>query len=304
MTRNLDDGSIANLAAYMQECWEKGTIPQEWKLANLIFIPKPGKRLGFENIRPISLTSGVGKLMEHVVQTRLNRYMEENGLYADTMIGFRPKLSACDVMLQLKDQVIDKQTRDTKVIVGLDVAKAFDNVRHVPILESLISLNVGKRLYNYIKDFLMNRKATLKMGDESIEDIKLGNRGTPQGSVLSPTLFNIAMLRLPEQLGEIENLNHTICADDLTLWINKGSDGQIESSLQSAIDIIEEYLKPKGLKCSAEKSEALFLMPPGKRRLRQKREADIHLYVNGAEIPTVDCIRVFGLRIQANRKKH
>ncbi|XP_075534882.1 uncharacterized protein LOC142570380 [Dermacentor variabilis] len=304
MLRNLDDSSIANLATYMQECWEKGTIPQEWKLANLIFIPKPGKKLGFENLRPISLTSCVGKLMEHVVLTRLNRYMEENGLYPDTMIGFRPKLSACDVMLQLKDQIIDKQTRDTKVIVGLDVAKAFDNVRHVSILENLNSLNVGKKVYDYIKDFLTNRKATLKIGEESIKSIDLGNVGTPQGSVLSPTLFNIAMLKLPERLGEIENLNHTIYADDLTLWINKGSDGQIESSLQNAIDIIEEYLKPKGLKCSAEKSEVLFLMPPGKRRLHQKREAGIHLYVNGAEIPAVDSIRVLGLRIQANRKNY
>ncbi|XP_049522614.1 uncharacterized protein LOC125945086 [Dermacentor silvarum] len=252
MLRNLDDSSIANLATYMQECWEKGTIPQEWKVADLIFIPKPGKKLGFEILRPISLTSCVGKLMEQVVQTRLNRYMEENGLYPDTMIGFRPKLSACDVMLQLKDEIIHKQTRDTKVIVGLDVANAFDNLRHVSILENLNSLNVGEKVYHSIKDFLTNRKATLKIGEESIENIELGNVGTPQGSVLSPTLFNIAMLRLPEQLGEIENLNHTIYADDLTLWMNKGSDGQIESSLQLAIDIIEEYLKPKGLRCSAE----------------------------------------------------
>ncbi|XP_049267637.1 uncharacterized protein LOC125756752 [Rhipicephalus sanguineus] len=220
------------------------------------------------------------------------------------MIGFRPKLSACDVMLQLKDQIIEKPTRDTKVIVGLDVAKAFDNVRHVSILENLTSLNVGKRVYHYIKDFLSNRKATLKIGEESIEDIKLGNRGTPQGSVLSPTLFNIVMLKLPEQLRDIENLNHTIYADDLTLWINKGSDGQIESSLQNAIDKIVEYLKPKGLKCSAEKSEALFLMPPGQRRLHMQPEVDIHLYINGAEIPAVDSIRVLGLRIQANRKNH
>ncbi|KAH7969378.1 hypothetical protein HPB52_017497 [Rhipicephalus sanguineus] len=33
-------------------------------------------------------------------------------------------------------------------------------------------------------------------------------------------------------------------------------------------------------------------------------EVGIHLYINGAEIPAVDSIRVLGLRIQANRKNH
>ena len=79
------------------------------------------------------------------------------------------------------------------------------------------------------------------MGGQSLENIKLGNRGTPQGSVLSPTLFNIAMIGLPEKLDGLENLHHTIYADDVTLWINRGSDGQIESTLQKAIDIIEKY---------------------------------------------------------------
>lgn len=137
MLRNLDDGSISNLTTYMQKCWDKGEIPQEWKAANVVLIPKPGKKLNFEHLRPISITSCLGKLMEHVIQTRLNRFMEDQNLYPDSMIGFRPHLSVCDVMLQLKEPVIDKKTVDTRVIVDLDVSKAFDNVKHAAILENL-----------------------------------------------------------------------------------------------------------------------------------------------------------------------
>lgn len=303
MLRNLDAGSIGNLATYMQDCWDKGEIPQAWKAANLVFIPKPGKKLSFEHLRPISITSCVGKLMEHVIQTRLNRFMEDQNLYPDTMIGFRTNLSVCDVMLQIKEQIIYKKTIDTRVIVGLDVSKAFDNVKHAAILQNLSALNVGVKTYNYVKNFLSNRTATISLGGQSLENIKLGNRGTPQGSVLSPTLFNVAMMGLPGLLDEITNLHYTIYADDLTLWVNRGSDGQIENTLQRAIDTIEKYLEPIGLKCSAEKSEALFL--PYQKRKRNSppcKNYDIALRVNGNDIPTVESIRVLGLRIQTNGK--
>lgn len=91
------------------------------------------------------------------------------------------------------------------------------------------------KTYNYVRDFLSNRTATIKLGGASLENIQLGNRGTPQGSVLSPTLFNIAMIGLPERLKKTEHLRYTIYADDMTLWINRGSAGHIEEVLEKAI---------------------------------------------------------------------
>lgn len=79
------------------------------------------------------------------------------------MIGFRAKLSVCDVMLQIKEEIMEKVTQDTRVVVGLDVAKAFDNVKHTAILNNLSSLNVGVKTYNYVRDFLPNRTATIKL---------------------------------------------------------------------------------------------------------------------------------------------
>lgn len=130
-------------------------------------IPKPGKKLQLENLRPISLTSCMGKLMEHVVLKRLNKYMEDKDLYPHTMIGFRPKLSTQDVLLQLKHHIIDGNagsSRDTKAILGLDLTKAFDNVRHSAILENLEALGIGSRTYNYVRDFLSDRTGKLRIG--------------------------------------------------------------------------------------------------------------------------------------------
>lgn len=99
------------------------------------------------------------------------------------------------------------------------------------------------------------------------------------------------MIGLPGRLDEITNLNYTIYADDLTLCVNRDSDGQIESTLQKAIDTIEKYLEPIGLKCSAEKSEALFLPSPKRKRNSPPcKSCDTDLRVNGNVIPTVDSI--------------
>lgn len=55
----------------MNEYWNKGELSQMWKHVKVVFIPKHKKKLSIENLRPISLTSCLGKLMEHVILNRL-----------------------------------------------------------------------------------------------------------------------------------------------------------------------------------------------------------------------------------------
>ncbi|KAG0423246.1 hypothetical protein HPB47_000965 [Ixodes persulcatus] len=76
MLHNLDDASITALTQYFNEVWRTGSIPEEWKHADITLIPKPGKPLGLQNLRPISLTSCGGKLMENVVLSRPQPYLE------------------------------------------------------------------------------------------------------------------------------------------------------------------------------------------------------------------------------------
>ncbi|KAH6924898.1 hypothetical protein HPB50_025913 [Hyalomma asiaticum] len=82
----------------------------------------------------------------------------------------------------------------------------------------------------------------LDIGEGELSTITPGSRGTPQGSVLSPLLFNVALLGLPKLLADILNLHHTLYAADLALWVTRGSDGQIEEALQTAIDRVGSYL--------------------------------------------------------------
>lgn len=209
MIRNLDFEAVENLTAFLNTSWRNGEIPKQWKTAKVVMIPKPGKKPQLDALRPISLTSCAGKLMEHIILTRLNKHMDDQTLYPHTMVGFRPHLSTQDIMLQLKYQIIEGEgcsKLDTRAILGLDLTKAFDNIKHEAILTSLEQMGVGKRTYAYVQNFLTDRTAQITIGGVTSDDIPLGSRGTPQGSVLSPFLFNATMIGLPKKLNEIEGV--------------------------------------------------------------------------------------------------
>ncbi|KAM7299739.1 hypothetical protein ISCGN_020305 [Ixodes scapularis] len=191
------------------------------------------------------------------------------------------KLSTQDVMLRLRYDVIDGahcSPLDTRAILGLDLTKAFDNVKHSAILANLGKLGLERRVYDYISNFLSDRTATLSIGGLQSDAMELGSRGTPQGSVLFPFLFNVAMIGLPKILNQIEGLQHTLYADDVTLWVPGGSDGHIQDTLQQAIEAVEQYIGPRGLSCAPQKSELLLYRPTSRGRRTDPTPPNVTLF--------------------------
>ncbi|XP_037502584.1 uncharacterized protein LOC119377021 [Rhipicephalus sanguineus] len=206
-------------------------------------------------------------------------------------------------MKMIKHHILDRSTRDTRAILGLDLEKAFD-ISHQFILTSIAGLELGPRVYNSIRSFLSRRIARLKVESCTSDEVVLGSRGTPQGSVISPTLFNVAIIGLSKRLSQVEGIKHTIYADDITIWCT-GSEGQVESVMQEAIYVTEQFLLPTGLKCSPAKSEHLLYKkrPRGGsyRDWKPASESGIRLHTgNGSPVPRVDSIRILGMFIESN----
>ncbi|KAG0445498.1 hypothetical protein HPB47_014526 [Ixodes persulcatus] len=291
--RNLSDEAIESLTGYYNESWKSGRLPQQWKTAKMILLPKPGKPPGIENLRPISLTSCVGKVLEHVVNNRWQRYLEDGGHYPDTMFGFREKLSTQDAMALIKSESLD--TTKGRALLGLDLQSAFDKVNHSAILERINELGFGPRSYAYIKDFLTGRKAILHAGELEIEERELGSVGTPQGSGISPLLFNLVMIKVADRLGELR-ARHTMYADDITLWSTSDREYTAQEELQEAIQVIEDALEGTGLKCSPSKSKLLAINP------RSPRWDNIKLVTKDGPISRVDWIKILGMTIERTRR--
>ncbi|XP_037570630.1 protein YkfC-like [Dermacentor silvarum] len=175
---------------------------------------------------------------------RWQHYLEESELYPNSIIGFRNKLGTQDAMILLKNEIIDDMTgtKDNRAILGLDLQSSFDKVRHSAILAQVSRLNMGRKTYEYIKDFLTERTTEICAGDLQLEEKKLGSVGTPQGSVISPLLFNLVMIGVANRLERVTGVRHNIYADDVTLWVPGESDEHIKTTLQEAVNAIEEQL--------------------------------------------------------------
>ncbi|GBP11678.1 Probable RNA-directed DNA polymerase from transposon BS [Eumeta japonica] len=114
--------------AIFNACLKNYYFPPAWKEAEVIGIHKPGKPRDLPaSYRPISLLSGLGKLFEKILKTRLSDHLLGKGLIIDEQFGFRPAHSCPQQVLRLVEYVSEGfETERSTVAVFFDVAKAFD----------------------------------------------------------------------------------------------------------------------------------------------------------------------------------
>ena len=98
-------------------------------------------------------------------------------------------------------------------VIYLDFAKAFDKVPHKRLLRKLSGYGIKGKVYNWIKEFLSNRKQRVVINRTKSEWRKVTS-GIPQGSVLGPILFLIFINDMPEVL----NCCIKLFADDAKLY--------------------------------------------------------------------------------------
>ncbi|KAL1255533.1 hypothetical protein QQF64_013594 [Cirrhinus molitorella] len=91
----------------IQNIWEHGTIPQDWKDANIVVIYKQkGDSAVCCNSHGISLLSVAGKVLSKIMLSRLVGHISE-AVLPETQCGFRKSRSTTDVIFVLR-QLLEK----------------------------------------------------------------------------------------------------------------------------------------------------------------------------------------------------
>lgn len=225
-------------------------------LAKVIPILKPGKQpTNYASFRPISLLSCVGKLFEKMIHKRLDWFLETKKIYPEEMNGFRQNRSAIDNVIALISSVEEELAcGNTPTALFLDIKAAYDSVYHKAILEALETLGLGGRLYAWIADYLQGRQL-FTCTPEGPTTFHAVEKGVPQGAVLSPVLFNLALIHLKRNLPR--GVSITLYADDICIWSAARSRRNTQQRLQRALANISAYLNSRGLKLSPDKSVAM-----------------------------------------------
>ena len=86
------------VALIFQTSLDSGTVPTEWKTAQVCPLFKKGDKTDPANHRPISLTCILCKTMEHIVASSLTKHFNQNDILYDLQHGFRERRS-CETQL-------------------------------------------------------------------------------------------------------------------------------------------------------------------------------------------------------------
>lgn len=288
LLQNLTREAKVTLLKLFNQIWQQGTIPTSWKEALIIPIPKPGKPKDEpQSYRPISLTSNLGKTLEAMVKNRLTHYLETNNLLREDQSGFRAGRSTLDHLARLENDIKLGQALGHKTIaVFLDFSKAFDLVWHNGLIKKLNKLGLKGQIINYIIDFLKDRTIKVKTNEDISDPFELEN-GTPQGSILSPTLFNIMINDIFD--GVSNKVSTSKFADDGALWIRSPRSDTCQRYLQGALNQVSTWADKWGFQLNSEKTTGMFFSRP-----RQNPEKP-RLTINRKQIKYDKEVRFLGL---------
>jgi len=113
------------------------------------------------------------------------------------------------------------------------------------------------------------------------------HKGTPQGSTLSPILFDIYLKDIEKHLHRDTRI--LLYADDIVIYSTSRSPIVAHNSIQISLDRINFFLRNKGLDLSPEKSQWLLFSR------RRSHLVLPPLMIFRAELPMVSVVRFLGI---------
>ena len=144
-----------------------------------------------EFYRPVSLLKATSKVVEKLVNQKLLNFFESNKLFPASQHGFRRGHSTFTAVAQMHEQwILNKENKKQQAVSLLDLSAAFDTISKDIICKKLKVFGCDKTSVKWVYSYLSKRSQQVMIGSELSEPIEL-LLGSPQGSILSPTLFII-----------------------------------------------------------------------------------------------------------------
>ena len=226
---------------------EEGTLPKDWKVAEVTGIFKKGSKSDPGNYRPVSLTSIICKVLESFVKNSIQEYMETNKFFTDCQHGFRGKRSCVTQLLEAMNDFTNLIDNSNCIdVIYMDFAKAFDKVPHQRLLNKMSAYGIEGNLLKWISSFLSERCQRVKVNN-SYSSFSTVNSGIPQGSVLGPLLFVIFINDLPENVFNLCK----IFADDTKIYNDDSKHEELQRDLLALLKWSDKWqLKFNSSKCS------------------------------------------------------
>lgn len=239
--------------------FQQGKFPTALKSSKVMPVYKnKGSKHMVENYRPIALQCQISKIFETCFNSRLTKFLESNKILCREQNGFRAGYST-QTALDMSLQHIYSALNNKKHILGLffDMSRAFDLVDHSLLLHKMEKMGIRGPANSWIESYLTgrNQKVVIDGIQSSPKEIK---KGAPQGSCLSPTLFNCFINDLPTQNGL--DVNFTLYADDTNALISGEERADVALKANECCSYVSGWCAKNGLMLNSGKTTVMEFM--------------------------------------------
>ena len=157
---NLDDLVLK----YCNTALLEGIAPDQWKISNIIPVPKKGDLTKTDNYRGIALTSLVAKTLNRMILNRIQPVIER--ILRDNQNGFRVGRSTTSHILALRRLLEGARSRNLPaVLLFIDFKKAFDSIHRGVMLKILRAYGIPDIIVDLIGVLYTDTKAQILTPD-------------------------------------------------------------------------------------------------------------------------------------------
>lgn len=230
----------------------KGKLGGYTNSTYLALIPKENRPTTFSRFRPISLCNSAYKIITKILSSRLKPILPS--LISENQGGFLANRHISDSILMVQEAIHSSLSRKEKgFILKLDLANAFDRVRHSFLFAVLNKLGFNTSFINMVKACISSPWISPLVNGRPCAAFQ-SSRGLRQGCPLSPYLFILMAESLSKALdynrriGLItgiqfaqgtKNINHSQFADDTLLM--GGASNTIARRFKKIMDQFMDY---------------------------------------------------------------
>lgn len=245
-----------SLARIYTSCAEKGYFPKIWKVAKVVWLPKP--KGGY---RPISLLPAFGRVFDKILDTRIKDWMEKTGAVSNRQHGFREGRDTIGAVKSVLQDIKNRPSNTHTMMVLLDLSNAFNMAWPPQIHNELTKARAPLYLKKIVASFMTDRRITSGKINMCME------RGCPQGSSMGPTLWLMAMQSwFATTTDNSDDLKVQAYADDQCIIIHGASVKKIERKWADIWTRCEQWEREAKMKYNLAKTEMLFI--PANRMIR------------------------------------
>ena len=186
----------------LNRSFSKGQVPRRFKSAVVTPLLKTEglDPDDLNNIRPVSSVSLISKILERLVEERINDHLDVIGTLSQVQSAHRRYHSTETVLTKVvSDIIMAADAGDVSVLALSDLSSAFDTVDHTILLNRLTSSHhIGGIVLEWFESYL--RESCQSVIDAGLSSpTVLLEHGVPQGSVSEPLL----LIMYPEEIPHL-----------------------------------------------------------------------------------------------------